>query len=146
MEGTLTEHEARVVWEGGKEDLRAHRVEIGGVTVAGSCSPQWGGDPAKADPEAMFVAALSSCHMLWFLSLARERRLRVVSYEDRAVGQLDHGSFSFTRVHLRPAVEFREAPADEVLEELHREAHRRCYIANSVSCPVTVEPLIAGDE
>lgn len=142
MEGPLTEHEARVVWEGGKQDLRAHRVEVGGVTVPGSCSPHWGGDPAKADPEGMFVAALSTCHMLWFLALARERRLRVVSYEDRAVGRLDHESFRFTDVRLRPAVEFRDDPGEGILDELHREAHRRCYIANSVSCPVTVEPLI----
>ena len=140
MEGSLTQHEARVVWEGGKEDLRAHRVEVGGVTVAGSCSPQWGGDPAKADPEDMFVAALSSCHMLWFLSLARERRMRVVAYEDHAVGELDHETFSFTGVTLRPGVVFREEPSPEVLGELHAEAHRRCFIANSVSCPVTVEP------
>jgi organic hydroperoxide reductase OsmC/OhrA len=142
VEGTLTEHRAHVVWEGGKQDLRAHRVEIGGVTVAGSCSPQWGGDPAKADPEDMFVAALSSCHMLWFLSLARERRLRVVSYEDEAAGTLDHEAFSFTGVVLRPAVEFRDDPGAEVLDELHHEAHRRCYVANSASCPVTVEPVI----
>ena len=138
MEGSLTQHHARVVWEGNKADLRAHRLEIGGVTVAGSCSPQWGGDPAKADPEDMFVAALSSCHMLWFLLLARERRLRVVSYEDSAEGELDHDSFSFTGVTLRPVVEFSEDPGPEVLAELHSEAHRRCYIANSASCPVEV--------
>ena len=138
MEGSLTRHQARVVWEGSKEDLRAHRLEIGGVTIAGSCSPQWGGDPAKADPEDMFVAALSSCHMLWFLLLARERRLRVLSYEDAAEGELDHDSFSFTGVTLRPVVEFEEDPGSEMLGELHAEAHRRCYIANSASCPVEV--------
>ena len=138
MEGSLTQHHARVVWEGTKEDLRAHRVEIGGVTVAGSCSPQWGGDPEKADPEDMFVAALSSCHMLWFLALARERRLRVVSYEDRPEGDLDHDTFTFTGVRLRPEVRFESDPGVEVLAQLHEEAHRRCYIANSVAIPVEV--------
>jgi organic hydroperoxide reductase OsmC/OhrA len=138
MEGQVTEHSARVVWEGTKEDLRAHRVEIGGVTVAGSASPQWGGDPAATDPEQMFVAALSACHMLWFLALARERRLRVVSYEDEAMGSLDHDSFAFTGVTLRPRVEFEADPGAEVLDELHHEAHRRCYIANSASIPVEV--------
>ena len=138
MEGQVTEHSARIVWEGTKEDLRAHRVEIGGVNVAGSASPQWGGDPAATDPEQMFVAALSACHMLWFLALARERRLRVVSYEDEASGRLDHDAFAFTGVTLRPRVEFQEAPEAEVLAELHHEAHRRCYIANSASIPVEV--------
>jgi organic hydroperoxide reductase OsmC/OhrA len=83
--------------------------------------------------------------MLWFLSLARERRLRVVSYEDHATGTLDHGTFSFTGVVLRPAVEFRDEVAAEVVDELHEGAHRRCYVANSVSCPVTVEATIAED-
>ena len=142
MEGPLTEHRARVVWEGTKQDLRAHRVETGGITLAGSCSPQWGGDPEKADPEDMLVGALSSCHMLWFVSLARERRLRLASYEDKAVGTLDHETFAFTRVELRPAVVFWDDPGPEVHDELHREAHRRCYIANSVSCPVTIEPIV----
>lgn len=148
MEGALSErptaHRARVVWEGEKRDLRAHRVEIGGVTVPGSCSPQWGGDPAKADPEDMFVAALSSCHMLWFLALARERRLRVLSYEDEAEGELDHRALRFTGVRLRPAVGFADEPDLVLLDELHNEAHRRCFIANSTSCPVTVEPLVPG--
>lgn len=138
MEGQVTQHSARVVWEGSKEDLRAHRVEIGGVVVRGSASPQWGGDPEATDPEQMFVAALSSCHMLWFLALARERRLRVLAYEDEARGTLDHDTFAFTGVTLRPRITFEEDPGEEVLAELHHEAHRRCYIANSTSIPVEV--------
>jgi organic hydroperoxide reductase OsmC/OhrA len=138
VEGQVTEHSARVVWEGTKEDLRAHSVAIGGVTVRGSASPQWGGDPEATDPEQMFVAALSACHMLWFLALARERRLRVLSYEDDASGTLDHDSFAFTGVTLHPRVEFESEPDADVLAELHHEAHRRCYIANSASIPVEV--------
>ena len=67
----MTVHAAEVSWEGGKDDLRAHTVRAGGQTIGGSCSPEWGGDEAKADPEALFVASLSACHMLWFLDLAR---------------------------------------------------------------------------
>lgn len=138
----VTEHAARVVWEGTKEDLRAHRIEAGGLVLRGSASPQWGGDPAATDPEQMFVASLSACHMLWFLALARERRLRVVAYEDAASGTLDHDSFAFTGVTLHPAVEFADDPGWDIASELHREAHRRCYIANSASIPVEVDPLI----
>ena len=84
-----TEHRARVVWEGTKEDLRAHRVELASQTLLGSSMPETGGDGERADPEETFVGALSACHMLWFLALARERKLRVVSYVDEAVGELD---------------------------------------------------------
>ena len=138
-EAVLTRHRAAVRWEPGKEDLRAHTVSAGGQTIAGSCSPEWGGDPAKADPEALFVAALSACHMLWFLDLARRKRLRVASYEDEAEGTMD--GTRFTGVVLRPRVEWSGDAADAaVTEELHERAHGLCFIANSVSCPVEVQP------
>jgi organic hydroperoxide reductase OsmC/OhrA len=131
-----TLHRARVVWEGTKEDLRRHRIEVASQTVAGSSMPEVGGDPERVDPEAMFVASLSACHMLWFLDFARRERLRVASYEDDAVGELD--GVRITRVELRPRVEFEtDVPADE-LAGLHHRAHESCFLANSVSCPVEV--------
>lgn len=144
MEGPLSRHHARVIWEGGKEDLRAHRVELASQSLAGSSAASLGGDPLKADPEEMFVASLSACHMLWFLALARERRLRVRSYSDEAEGLLD--GRRITRVELRPRIEFEDDPGDDALAELHHEAHERCFIANSVSCPVEVVPPGAGEE
>lgn len=136
MEGSLTRHHARVVWEGDREDLRAHRVELAEQTLAASAAAALGGDPAKGDPEEMFVAALSSCHMLWFLSLARERRLRVRAYEDDAEGTLD--GTRITSVQLRPTVEFESNPGPAVEAELHHAAHERCFLANSVTCEVVV--------
>lgn len=136
MEGALSTHRARIVWEGTKADLRAHRIEAGGTSIAASCAPQWGGDPTKADPEELFVASLASCHMLWFLALARERRLRVRNYDDEPVGTLD--GTRITGVELRPRVEFEADPGPVVLEELHHAAHERCFLAASVSCPVEV--------
>ena len=135
---TTTVHRARVVWEGGKEDLRAHRIHVADRVLEASSAPELGGDPGKADPEELLVAALSSCHMLWFLSLSRKRRLRVSSYEDAAEGTMD--GTRFTRVTLRPSVEFAEPPEAAVIDELHHEAHERCFIANSVNFPVEVEP------
>ncbi len=136
-QATVTTHAAEVVWEGDKEDLRSHTVRAGGQEIGGSCSPEWGGDPAQADPEALFVGALSACHMLWFLDLSRRERLRVTRYEDSAEGTMD--GRRFTRVVLRPRVEFEAEVDAETLERLHEGAHKRCFIANSVSCPVEVE-------
>ncbi|MCB0875156.1 MAG: OsmC family protein [Solirubrobacterales bacterium] len=131
-----TEHRARVTWEGTKEDLRAHRVELAGEVVRGSTMPENGGDPDRADPEQLFVGALSACHMLWFIALARGRRLRVTAYADEAVGTLENGRIS--RVVLNPEVAFADGPGSGVLAELHHEAHERCYLAASVSFPVEV--------
>ncbi len=131
-----TRHHARIVWEGTKEDLRAHRIELASQTLLASSMPERGGDAERADPEEMFVASLSSCHMLWFLALARERRLRVVSYADEAVGELD--GERITRVELHPQVAFEREPDATTVAELHHAAHERCYLASSVNFPVEV--------
>jgi organic hydroperoxide reductase OsmC/OhrA len=131
-----TLHRARVVWEGTKRDLRRHRIEVASQTIAGSSMPEVGGDPERVDPEGMFVASLSACHMLWFLDFTRRERLRVASYEDDAVGELD--GVRITRVELRPRVEFESEVGAEKLAELHERAHEHCFLANSVSCPVEV--------
>jgi organic hydroperoxide reductase OsmC/OhrA len=135
---TTTVHRARVLWDREDGDVRAHTVELAGQRVAASSAPEFGGDPEKADPEEMFVASLSSCHMLWFLALARAKGIEVASYEDEPEGTLD--GTRFTRVVLRPRVAFDSDPDDERVESLHHRAHERCFIANSVSCPVEVEP------
>jgi organic hydroperoxide reductase OsmC/OhrA len=131
-------HRARVSWDREKDDVRAHTVEFARQTLAASSAPEFGGDPDKANPEEMFVASLSSCHMLWFLALARAERVRVTSYEDDPEGTMD--GTRFTRVVLRPRVAFDRDLDDEQVDSLHRRAHERCFIANSVSCPVEVEP------
>ncbi|HVC07929.1 MAG TPA: OsmC family protein [Solirubrobacterales bacterium] len=136
-EATST-HRARVKWNADREDRRAHTIELADQRLEASGTAALGGDPAKADPEELFVASLSSCHMLWFISLARAERQRVTAYEDEAEGTMD--ATRFTSVVLRPRVSFDQDPGAERLIDLHHRAHQRCFIANSVSCPVTVEP------
>ena len=131
-------HHAKVVWRGDKHDLRAHEVHLADQTLEGSCAQALGGDPAKADPEEMFVASLSSCHMLWFLDFARRERLRVLFYEDEAEGEMD--SQRFVRVVLRPRIKFEEGVPVDTIRRLHEHAHKACFIANSVACTVIIEP------
>ena len=133
----VTTHQARLVWEGG-EDPRAHRIEMGDQVLAASSAPEFRGDASKSDPEELLVAALSSCHMLWFLALARGAKLRVASYEDSAEATLDGERFS--GAVLRPRVGWEgEAPDAEALADLHHHAHQACFISNSVDFPVEVE-------
>jgi organic hydroperoxide reductase OsmC/OhrA len=135
--GETTKHHATVVWQGDKRDLRAHEIRLAGQTLPGSCASARGGDPEKADPEELFVAALSACHMLWFLDFARRERLRVVSYDDRPEGTMD--GQKFVAVVLRPRVAFATDVSREVIDALHDRAHKACFIANSVICEVRVE-------
>src|ERR1700674_1498633 len=93
---------------------RAHQWEFdGGVTVPASASPHVLPPPlsnlAAVDPEEAFVASLSSCHMLWFLTLAARQGFVVESYADRAIGYLEKnegGRLAITRVIVLPAIQF----------------------------------------
>jgi organic hydroperoxide reductase OsmC/OhrA len=128
---------------------RVHTLDFGhGLAVPGSPSPQvvpapWSREGA-VDPEAAFVASLSACHMLWFLDLARQAGFVVASYRDAAEGTLGRVAprkQGMTRVVLKPAIAFVGAePTAEALADLHHEAHERCFIANSVTTEVVVEP------
>jgi organic hydroperoxide reductase OsmC/OhrA len=133
-------HRAGVAWNGGEgEDVQAHEVLLGIQSLPSSAALEFGGDDTKANPESLLVAALSSCHMLWFLSLARKKGFEVASYEDDADGVLD--GKRFTAATLRPLVRWAgEPPPPEGIEALHQRSHERCFIANSVDFPVGVEP------
>jgi organic hydroperoxide reductase OsmC/OhrA len=121
----------------------------GGVEVPASSSPNVVRVPmsveAAVDPEEAFVAALSSCHMLWFLHLAAEGGWCVDDYRDDAVGHMGKnaaGKIAMLRVRLRPRVRFSGAPPPDAaqLQGLHHRAHAACFIANSVTTQVDVEP------
>ena len=133
-------HRAGVSWQGGEDDdVRAHEVLLGAQSLPSSSALELGGDESKSNPEALLIGALSSCHMLWFLALARKRGFEVASYEDDADGVLD--GKRFTAATLRPRVRWAEDPPEpEAIEALHRRAHELCFIANSVDFPVGVEP------
>lgn len=128
---------------------RRHTLRFdGGAVLAGSSSPLVVplpfSDASAIDPEEMFVAALSSCHMLWFLSLAAGQGHVVDVYEDDAVGVMARDAqrrMAMTVVTLRPHVQFAgTAPDAAALAALHHEAHAQCFIANSVKTEVRVEP------
>ncbi|HKE00876.1 MAG TPA: OsmC family protein [Planctomycetota bacterium] len=122
----------------------------GGIEVPASSSPRVVPLPmsmeAAVDPEEAFVAALSSCHMLWFLSLAAKDGFVVDHYRDGAVGILAKGAdgkLAMTRVTLHPQVRFagERAPSRTHLDALHHEAHEKCFIASSVKTDVRCEPV-----
>ena len=144
----MSEHRATVEWQRSGDFRyetysRAHTIDFDGVSAPGNAAP--GNIPSTVeprpgvDPEQAFVAALSSCHMLWFLHLACQKKWVVDRYVDEAVGVLDRTWMS--RVTLRPRVTFSgRTPSAEELHALHHAAHDKCYIANSVKTEVLIEP------
>jgi organic hydroperoxide reductase OsmC/OhrA len=134
---------------------RAHTWTFdGGIEVPASSSPSVVKAPysnAQAvDPEEAFVASLSSCHMLWFLSLAAERGFCVDRYVDAASGMMSRnaaGKLAMTRVTLRPDVAFagERLPTREEVLAIHHAAHDECFIANSVKTEVVCEPILPAN-
>lgn len=127
---------------------RAHEWRFdGGTVVPASSSPLSVrvplSNPAAVDPEEALVAALSSCHMLFFLSYAAAGGFVIDSYEDEAVadmGKNAKGATAIVKIALRPKIAWvGTPPAAEQLDKLHHRAHESCYIANSVSAAVVVE-------
>ncbi len=152
----MSQYSARISWQRGAASFidnqysRAHSWQFdGGIEVPASASPHVVAVPmsleAAVDPEEAFVAALASCHMLWFLSLAAAQRFCVDRYVDDAVGVLGKnaaGKVAMTTVTLRPRVEFsgEQRPTRVAFEALHHKAHDKCFIANSVTSEVRCEP------
>ena len=125
---------------------RGHTVTFdGGMVVPASASPHVVGKwavQAAVDPEEMLVAALSSCHMLSFLDVARNEGFAVIDYHDHAEGMMENigpGKEAVTKVVLHPKIEWiGEEPDQLKLDRMHHQAHEACFIANSVKTQVTV--------
>jgi organic hydroperoxide reductase OsmC/OhrA len=129
---------------------RAHAIEATGKpTIPGSSDPAFRGDAAAWNPEELLVASLSACHQLWYLHLAAVNGIVVRNYVDAAEGTMSEeadGSGRFTRVVLRPRVTIAPGGDVEKARALHRDAHAKCFVANSVNFPVECEPEIMVEE
>ena len=154
----MSEYFAKVSWARNPDEpfidhkySRAHQWDFdGGAVVEASPSPHVVPLPYSkescVDPEEAFVASVSSCHMLFFLTIAAKRKLVVESYVDNAVGIMsknEEGKMAMTRVTLRPEIIFadNEPVPSEKLEKMHHQSHEMCFIANSIKTEVVTEIL-----
>lgn len=127
---------------------REHTVRADGPPeLLGSSDPGFRGDPTRWNPEQLFVASLSQCHMLWYLHVCAEAGVVVMEYVDEAVGTMTterDGGGRFTDVLLRPRVVVASVDQVDAAVALHERAHAMCFIARSVSCPVRHQPQVSA--
>jgi organic hydroperoxide reductase OsmC/OhrA len=145
---------ARVVWEGNTGEGtaryagygREYRVQIEGKPdLAGSADPAFRGDAGRHNPEDLFLAAISACHMLFYLSLCARGGVRVLAYEDQAQGTMRtdaSGGGQFEEITLRPQVTIDGQENAALALRLHDTAHELCFIARSCSVPIRHQPTV----
>lgn len=127
---------------------RVHHWEFdGGMKIAASSSPNVVplpmSDPSVIDPEEAFLASLSSCHLLFFLSIAAKKKIIVEKYEDHVegiMGENEDGKTAMLSVILNPAISFsgNNLPSPETIHQIHELAHDSCFIANSVKTKIKI--------
>lgn len=146
-------YRVRMTWTGntGKGTVRPaaysrnHEIVVEGKPVIpASSDPAFRGDPTRYNPEELLVAALSDCHMLWYLDMCARQGIVVTAYVDDAEGFMtenEDGSGQFTQVILHPQITLVDTSQQELADAQHHLAHELCFIARSVNFPVTVEPV-----
>lgn len=148
MSAKVHQYNVDLLWTGNRGEgtvrysayERSYTLHVAGKPdIMGSSDPAFRGDPRWHNPEELFVAALSSCHMLWFLHLCSEAGVSVVDYIDKAQGSMEEkadGSGRFTEVVLHPTVTVAQHAMLAKIDALHEAASKMCFLANSCNFPV----------
>ena len=149
-------YEVSVSWTGnrgsgtsGYRDYgRGHEIRADGrPVIAGSSDTAFRGDPDRWNPELELTAAVSQCHMLWYLHVCALAGVVVTEYSDDAYGimaETGDGGGRFVEVVLRPHVTVAASDMTEAAVNLHKEASKLCFIASSLNFPVRHEPVVAA--
>ncbi|UBM59706.1 OsmC family protein [Marinilongibacter aquaticus] len=132
-----------------KSYSRDHEILADGKTdfIPASSDPSFRGDPSRYNPEELFLASLSSCHMLWYLHLCAVNGIAVLDYSDSAEGTMQEnsdGSGQFSAVTLQPKVRISDLTLIKKALALHHEANQKCFIANSCNFPVSHQPEVTA--
>jgi len=146
-------YEIKVEWTGNdgngtinyKSYNRNHEISSEGKydKINGSSDPSFLGDKTKYNPEDLFISSISACHMLWYLHLCSVNEIVVAEYIDNATGimiELENGSGKFTEVTLNPNVKITNPHLIDRANELHAEANKKCFIANSCNFKIEHKP------
>ena len=139
-----------LTWNLQEEDLKpdtfskSHKIKINDNVFKAGSAPEYGGKQNEINPEQSFVAAISSCHMMTFLTLAAKMRWPVKSYQDKAfafLGKNSKGIMCVNKIELNPCITFDSdfVVSKEEMDKMQDRSHRYCFIANSLSEEVEIK-------
>ena len=133
-------------WKGGRRG-KALAEEIA-PAIEFSSPPDFNGDPGYWTPEHLLVAAVASCFVATFYSLAQLSKLEFLGLELFVEGSLGkpEGKLRFTEIVLKPTLKIAQHRDRELANRVLAKAHQGCLIARSLICPVHLEPLVRPAE
>lgn len=111
--------------------------------ILASSDPSFLGDKSRYNPEDLFLSSISACHMLWYLHLCSVNKIIVTDYVDNATGIMEEtkdGNGRFTEVTLNPNVKIIDLNMISKANELHKEANKMCFVANSCNFKIGHNP------
>lgn len=127
--------------------LKTHHVFLeDGKEMEVSAAKHFKGDASKYNPEELLMAALSSCHFMSYMYVCQKEDIAIIDYKDKVSGFLElknDGSGAFTKIILRPQVTLKDFNDYDAALQLHENAAKLCFIANSCSFSIIYEPTVS---
>ena len=101
------------------------------------------GIPKIWSPEHLFVAAVNSCLMTTFLSIAENSKLEFESFTSKAIGKLEivEGKYIVSEITLLPVVVTGEQQKEKA-ERVLQKSETNCLISNSVKSKIIFKPSV----
>jgi organic hydroperoxide reductase OsmC/OhrA len=106
------------------------------------------GIPGIWSPEHLFTAAVSSCFMTTFLSIAENSRLEFLSFSCRAEGKLDqqNGKYMMTEVMIEPVLVIASEHDRDRAMRILQKTEAACLISNSIKSVVKMQAVVKTQE
>jgi len=147
--------EGSLSWSGGSREDEHGKLKLARsfvlrfkdkADIEGSSPSVFNGDDSRHNPETLLVASVMACHHLTYLAVCERANIRVLEYSDSATGTLGikDGKMRMVEIVLWPQVRIADAAQIEQARELHAKAHANCFISNSVTTEIKVQPTVTA--
>ena len=95
-------------------------------------------------PEHLFVAAINSCLMTTFLSIADNSKLEFIHFDSKASGKLEmiDGKYIMSEVTLMPVLTIKNEKDRERAQRILEKSEAACLISNSVKSKIILKTEI----
>lgn len=143
MSAITHQYEVSVNWENARMGtLSAPELE---TKIQVATPPQFpNGMENIWSPEHLFVAAVNSCLMTTFLSIADNSKLKFDHFNSKAVGTLEmvEGKYMMSEVTLMPELLITHEEDKEKAARILQKSEAACLISNSIKSKVIFKPVI----